>query len=74
MPNLYTIITLPTLVRSELFVKFSDFNENDKREYLGPIRLEKLKITLTDNRGNVVKFYKNMQWSVKLAVTKLYQY
>ena len=48
-------------------------NITEKRVYFGPITLEKLRIKLIDNRGNIVNLHGN-NWSFTLAAEILYQY
>lgn len=44
-----------------------------KRTYFGPVKLEKVKITLYDEAGRIVDL-KGQDWSVTLTAEQLYQY
>ena len=44
-----------------------------KRTYFGPVKLEKMKITLYDEAGRIVDL-KGQDWSVTLTAEQLYQY
>lgn len=45
----------------------------NKREYFGPVTIERLKVRLLDDKGNLVNLNKR-DWSFSLHVESLYQY
>ena len=45
----------------------------NKREYTGPINMERLKISVIDEKGNYVNF-NNFDWSFSLIAKKIYKY
>jgi hypothetical protein len=48
------------------------FREN-KRIYFGPVNIDRLKLTLLDDRGNIVDLHGG-DWNVTLISENLYQY
>ena len=49
------------------------FNDMYERKYFGPIDIEKMKVMLLDDKGNVLDLNGN-DWSITLNVSYLYQY
>lgn len=45
----------------------------NKRSYFGPVSIERLRIRLVDNRGNLINL-NGRDWSLTLKVKQLYQY
>ena len=43
----------------------------NERVYKGPVNIERLKITVTDEKGNLVNF-NNFDWSFTLTAKKIY--
>ena len=47
--------------------------QNNKRNYFGPVNIERMRVRLFDERGNLVNLNDN-DWSFTLLVDQLYQY
>ena len=45
----------------------------NKREYKGPVNIERLKISVTDEKGNHINF-NNFDWSFTLVANRLYSF
>ena len=45
----------------------------NKRAYFGPVSIERLRVRLVDNRGNLINL-NGRDWSITLKVKQLYQY
>jgi len=45
----------------------------NKRTYFGPVSIERLRVRLVDNRGNLINL-NGRDWSITLKVKQLYQY
>jgi hypothetical protein len=57
----------------KLFIEFSGPLQNNAREYFGPVDLSSLKVSLYDDKGNLLGL-NGMDWSFTLMVSSLYQY
>ena len=78
-----TIAKIPVKVGStnsyqNLFEEMIEFTNGDnivtnQRIYKGPVNIERLKITITDEKGNLVNF-NNFDWSFTLVAKKIYNY
>lgn len=55
------------------YVDFSGSLQSNNREYFGPVNLRRMKITLIDDRGNIIDL-KGAEWSFVLQCDILYQY
>ena len=55
------------------YVDFSGSLQSNNREYFGPVNLRRMKITLVDDRGNIIDL-KSAEWSFVLQCDILYQY
>jgi len=68
---------LATIHLSDLTEKIINFNSNDdslyERKYFGPVLIDRLKISLYDEYGNLVNL-NGQDWSLTLSVDELYQY
>ena len=47
--------------------------QTNKRNYFGPVDIEKLRIKLLDDRGNIVNL-NGLDWNIVLIAEVLYQY
>ena len=56
-----------------LYADFSGSLQDFKRIYFGPVDIDRLKITLLDDKGNVVNL-NGAEWSITLISENLYQY
>lgn len=68
--NTYTLIDGEP---GKLFIDFSGPLQNNTREYFGPVDLSSLKVSLYDDKGNLLGL-NGMDWSFTLTVISLYQY
>jgi hypothetical protein len=49
------------------------YNDIYERKYFGPVDIEKMKVSLLDDKGNVLDLNGN-DWSITLSINYLYQY
>ena len=47
--------------------------QTNKREYFGPVNIERLRVRLLDDKGNIVDLNDN-DWSFTMVIEQLYQY
>ena len=74
IPNTFAIIQLPNKTNeTDDFITITGFSNTAMRTYFGPINLERLKVTLMDERGNILNLHGH-DWSFTLAADLLYQY
>jgi len=57
----------------ELYVEFSGSLHDHKRVYFGPVDIDRMRIRLLDDRGNVIDLH-GADWCVTLVAESLYQY
>jgi len=57
----------------ELYVEFSGALHDNKRVYFGPVNIDRMRIRLLDDRGNVIDLH-GADWCVTLLAESLYQY
>ena len=57
----------------DIYVEFSGSVQDNKRIYFGPVNIDRMRITLLDDRGNVVDLHGG-EWSITLISQNLYQY
>jgi len=57
----------------ELYVEFSGALHDNKRVYFGPVDIDRMRIRLLDDRGNVIDLH-GADWCVTLLAESLYQY
>jgi hypothetical protein len=55
------------------FVEFSGSLQENKRVYFGPVNIERMRIKLLDDKGNILNL-NGADWSVTLICELLYQY
>jgi hypothetical protein len=65
------IISMTSNINSIL--TYSGLDEFTKREYFGPVNIERLQISLYDDQGNYVDM-NGIDWSFTLKIKQLYQY
>lgn len=61
------------LKTGDLYVDFSGSLQDNKRIYFGPVNIDRLRIRLLDDRGNVVDLH-GAEWCITLISENLYQY
>jgi hypothetical protein len=57
----------------DLYVEFSGSLQDNKRIYFGPVDIDRLRVKLLDDKGNVVDLH-GADWSITLISENLYQY
>jgi hypothetical protein len=62
-----------SLSTGQLYTEVSGQFQDNKRIYFGPVDIDRLRITLLDDRGNVVDLH-GADWCVTLISENLYQY
>jgi hypothetical protein len=62
-----------SLTTGQLYSELSGQFQDNKRIYFGPVDIDRLRVTLLDDRGNVVDLH-GADWSVTLISENLYQY
>lgn len=62
-----------SLTTGQLYTEVSGQFQDNKRIYFGPVDIDRLKITLLDDRGNIVDLHGG-DWCVTLISENLYQY
>jgi hypothetical protein len=62
-----------SLSTGQLYTEVSGQFQDNKRVYFGPVDIDRLRITLLDDRGNVVDLHGG-DWCVTLISENLYQY
>ena len=56
-----------------LLVEFSGALQDNKRIYFGPVDIDRMRVKLLDDKGNVVDLH-GADWSITLISENLYQY
>jgi hypothetical protein len=62
-----------SMTTGQLYTEVSGQFQDNKRIYFGPVDIDRLKITLLDDRGNIVDLH-GADWCVTLISENLYQY
>ena len=57
----------------DIYVEFSGAIQDNKRIYFGPVNIDRMRITLLDDKGNVLDLHGG-EWSITLISQNLYQY
>ena len=57
----------------DVYVEFGSSLQTNMRVYFGPVNIERMRIRLMDDKGNIVNL-NGMDWSVTLISENLYQY
>jgi hypothetical protein len=61
------------MTTGQLYVETSGQFQDNKRIYFGPVNIDRLRIRLLDDRGNLIDLH-GADWSVTLISDNLYQY
>jgi hypothetical protein len=72
-PDVLAIIPVKPGISGELYVDFSGSLQENKRVYFGPVDIERLKIRLYNDRGQILDL-NGLDWSFTLCAELLYQY
>ena len=70
--NIFGIITLPLNI-DEREYGISSLDIKFKREYFGPVNIDRLKVTLLDDKGNILNL-NGRDWFFSIKATELYQF
>jgi hypothetical protein len=57
----------------DVYVEFGGSLQDNKRIYFGPVNIERMRVKLMDDKGNIVNM-NGADWSVTLISENLYQY
>jgi hypothetical protein len=57
----------------QLYVELSGSLQDFKRTYFGPVNIDRMRVTLLDDKGNVINL-NGAEWSITLITENLYQY
>ena len=73
--NIFAIIPLKKtgLVVGDSLIEFSGPIQINERNYFGPVDIDKFRIQLLDDKGNVMNL-NGMDWSFSIITEHLYQY
>ncbi len=73
--NVFAVIHLPNTNNKTIALSYSGlFNEiMNERKYFAPCNIEKLKISLLDDKGNTVNLHGH-NWSFSMIIDEIYQY
>jgi len=58
---------------SQPYIEFATALEANERTYFGPVNIDRLRVRLIDDKGNLVNL-NDVDWSFSLIVDQLYQY
>ena len=72
-PDVLAIIPVKPGISGKLYVDFSGSLQENKRLYFGPVDIERLKIRLFNDRGQILNL-NGLDWSFTLCAELLYQY
>jgi hypothetical protein len=72
-PDVLAIIPVKPGSSGRLYVDFSGALQENKRVYFGPVDIERLKIRLFNDRGQILNL-NGLDWSFTLCAELLYQY
>ena len=72
-PDVLAIIPVKPGTTGRLYVDFSGSLKDNKRVYFGPVDIERLKIKLYNDRGQILNL-NGLDWSFTLSAELLYQY
>ena len=74
-PDIFAIIPIKRggSKMGEFYIEFGSSLQVNKRVYFGPVNIERLRIKLLDDKGNVINL-NGVEWSITLLSENLYQY
>jgi hypothetical protein len=74
-PDMFSIIPIKTygVQTGGLVVEFGGTLQDNKRTYFGPVNIERLKVQLLDDKGNVLNL-NGADWSINMICECLYKY
>ena len=57
----------------EPYIEFGTSIQSNTRTYFGPVNIERLRVKLMDDKGNLLNLHDN-DWAFSIIVEQLYQY
>jgi hypothetical protein len=74
-PDIFAMIPMKHqgMKLGDFYIEFGTSLQVNKRTYFGPVNIERLRIKLLDDKGNVINL-NGVDWSVTLISENLYQY
>ena len=74
-PDMFSIIPIKTygVQTGGLIVEFGGTLQDNKRTYFGPVNIERLRVQLLDDKGNVLNL-NGADWSINMICECLYKY
>jgi len=69
----YPTVSLANSQSSQPYIEFATNLEANERTYFGPVNIDRLRVRLIDDKGNLVNL-NDVDWSFSLIVDQLYQY
>jgi hypothetical protein len=76
LSNIFAIIPVKLSANAktgEMFVEFSGTLQDNRRTYFGPVNIDRMRIRLMDDRGNLLNL-NGADWGLILISENLYQY
>jgi hypothetical protein len=73
--DVLALIPLKTysLLSGQPYIEFGSALQTNERIYFGPVNIERMKIQLMDDKGNILNMHGN-DWSFTIISTHLYEY
>jgi hypothetical protein len=71
--DVLAIVPIKTALPEKLYVDFSGPLQENKRSYFGPVDIERLKIRLLNDKGQILNL-NGLDWSCTISAELLYQY
>jgi hypothetical protein len=62
-----------SLLPGQPYIEFGSSLQTNERVYFGPVNIERMKIQLVDDKGNILNMHGN-DWSITIISTHLYEY
>lgn len=74
-PDIFAMIPMKHhgMKLGDFYIEFGTSLQVNKRNYFGPVNIERLRIKLLDDKGNVINL-NGVEWSLTLISENLYQY
>ena len=73
MPDEDIPLKISGMLPGDSLIEFSGPIQINERNYFGPVDIDKMRVQLLDDKGNVVNL-NGMDWSFSIITEHLYQY
>lgn len=75
IPDTFAVIPIKHsgMKTGDMYVEISGSLQDNKRAYFGPVNIDRLRVRLLDDRGNIVDLH-GSEWTVTIIAEMLYQY